>query len=95
MLKLKVDSETESVVIPIIREMITIGRKEGNAIRLTEKNVSRRHAKLIKFDKKVYIEDVGSSYGTFVNGDRIKGRTELRMGDMIRIGDYNLTLKDS
>ena len=40
------DDEGKTTVVPLIRDEITIGRKEGNTIRLTERNVSRRHAKL-------------------------------------------------
>ncbi|MCA9520862.1 MAG: FHA domain-containing protein [Myxococcales bacterium] len=92
MFQLQIQNDGESVVVPVIRDSLTIGRKEGNAIRLTEKNVSRRHAKLIKYNGKVYVEDIGSSYGTRVNGERIKGRTELQSGDVVSIGDYRLIL---
>ena len=40
------DDEGKTTVVPLIRDEITIGRKEGNTIRLTERNVSRRHARI-------------------------------------------------
>ena len=45
------DDEGKTTVVPLIRDEITIGRKEGNTIRLTERNVSRRHAKLVKQER--------------------------------------------
>ena len=50
------DDEGKTTVVPLIRDEITIGRKEGNTIRLTERNVSRRHAKLVKQNGSIFIE---------------------------------------
>ena len=87
------DDEGKTTVVPLIRDEITIGRKEGNTIRLTERNVSRRHAKLLKSNGSVYIEDLTSYNGIKVNGDRIAGRAPVNEGDRIQIGDYQLALK--
>src|SRR4051812_33018855 len=87
------DDEGKTTVVPLIRDEITIGRKEGNTIRLTERNVSRRHAKLVKSNGTVFIEDLSSYNGIKVNGDRIAGRAPVNEGDRIQIGDYQLALK--
>src|SRR5437588_9697855 len=87
------DDEGKTTVVPLIRDEITIGRKEGNTIRLTERNVSRRHAKLLKSNGTVFIEDLSSYNGIKVNGDRIAGRAPVNEGDRIQIGDYQLALK--
>ncbi|MDB4969122.1 MAG: hypothetical protein JWN44_4811 [Myxococcales bacterium] len=87
------DDEGKTTVVPLIRDEITIGRKEGNTIRLTERNVSRRHAKLLKSNGSVFIEDLTSYNGIKVNGDRIAGRAPVNEGDRIQIGDYQLALK--
>src|SRR5262245_40602884 len=87
------DDEGKTTVVPLIRDEITIGRKEGNTIRLTERNVSRRHAKLTKQNGSVFIEDLGSYNGIRVNGNRIAGRIAVVEGDRIQIGDYLLALK--
>ncbi len=87
------DDEGKTTVVPLIRDEITIGRKEGNTIRLTERNVSRRHAKLSKANGTVFIEDLSSYNGIKVNGDRIAGRAPIHEGDRIQIGDYQLALK--
>src|SRR5262249_46568732 len=87
------DDEGKTTVVPLIRDEITIGRKEGNTIRLTERNVSRKHAKLLKQNGAVYIEDLTSYNGIRVNGDRISGRSVVNEGDRVQIGDYQLALK--
>src|SRR5215472_8948880 len=87
------DDEGKTTIVPLIRDEITIGRKEGNTIRLTERNVSRRHAKLLKQNGTVFIEDLTSYNGIKVNGDRIAGRAPVNEGDRIQIGDYQLALK--
>src|ERR1700745_3742770 len=87
------DDEGKPTFVPLIRDEITIGRKEGNTIRLTERNVSRRHAKLLKQNGSVFIEDLTSYNGIKVNGDRIAGRAPVNEGDRIQIGDYQLALK--
>src|SRR3982751_3267446 len=87
------DDEGKTTVVPLIRDEITIGRKEGNTIRLTERNVSRRHAKLLKSNGTVFIEDLTSYNGIKVNGDRIAGRAPVNEGDRVQIGDYQLALK--
>ena len=89
------DDEGRSTVVPLerlVREEVTIGRKEGNSIRLTERNVSRQHAKLVRRDSDVYIED-NSRYGTRINGRRIVEPTALGNGDILLIGDYQLAFE--
>ena len=89
------DDEGRKTVVPIVREEmeITIGRQEGNTIRLTERNVSRKHAKLTRKGGSVFVEDVGSYNGIKVNGDKIQGRFQVREGDLIQIGDYDLAVQ--
>jgi ABC transport system ATP-binding/permease protein len=87
------DDEGRKTVVPFVRDEISIGRKDGNTIRLTERNVSRRHARLTRGNGHVFVEDLGSYNGVRVNGDRIEGRSEIREGDLIEIGDYNLAIQ--
>ena len=87
------DDEGKTTVVPLIRDEITIGRKEGNTIRLTERNVSRRHAKLTKQNGAIFIEDLASYNGIKVNGNKVGGRVAVTEGDRIQIGDYVLGLK--
>ena len=87
------DDEGKTTVVPLIRDEITIGRKEGNTIRLTERNVSRRHARILRNNGEVQIEDLGSYNGIRVNNARIAERVALRVSDQVQIGDYKLYLK--
>jgi ABC transport system ATP-binding/permease protein len=87
------DDEGKTTVVPLIRDEITIGRKEGNTIRLTERNVSRRHARIVRANGAVAIEDLGSYNGVRVNGTRIAQRTSLSVSDRVQIGDYLIELK--
>ncbi len=87
------DDEGKTTVVPLIREELTIGRQEGNTIRLTERNVSRRHAKLLRGGEEIIIEDLDSYNGVRVNGSRIQGRAEIKEADRVQIGDYLIEVK--
>src|SRR5262244_3290850 len=87
------DDEGKTIVVPLIRDEFTIGRKEGNTIRLTERNVSRKHARIVKANGSVVVEDLDSYNGVKVNGTRIQGRVAVNESDRIQIGDYLLELK--
>ena len=87
------DDEGKTTVVPLIRDEITIGRKEGNTIRLTERNISRKHARIVKSNGAVVVEDLDSYNGVKVNGTRIQGRVAVNESDRIQIGDYLLELK--
>ena len=81
------DDEGHTTVVPLVKDEITIGRKEGNTIRLTERNVSRHHARLIRSNGTVFIEDLDSYNGVKVNGGKISARTTIREGDLVEIMD--------
>ncbi|GAB5540272.1 MAG: FHA domain-containing protein [Sandaracinaceae bacterium] len=87
------DDEGKQTVVPLVRDEITIGRKEGNTIRLTERNVSRRHARVRKANGSFVIEDLHSYNGVKLNGQKIGAETKLEPGDQIGIGDYQLALQ--
>ncbi len=88
------DDEGSTTVVPLGTEAITIGRQQGNTIQLTEKNVSRRHARLFPDAEKWVIEDLGSYNGVKVNGRAVDGRVLLNEGDVVQIGDYHLALTE-
>lgn len=70
----------------LIKSEIVIGRDEGVDIVIATPAVSRRHARLMMENNGYIIEDLGSSNGTFVNGDRLIGRRALNHRDQIRLG---------
>ena len=67
------------------REII-IGRSSDLDMVLVEDMVSRRHAKITSTEADVFIQDLGSTNGTFVNGEKISGRARLSEGDRILVG---------
>lgn len=69
---------------------LTIGREAGNAIRLEDSEVSRRHAEIRRVGDTYVVGDLKSSNGTFVNDRKVK-RAELASGDRIRVGRTVLT----
>ncbi|RYF17771.1 MAG: FHA domain-containing protein [Comamonadaceae bacterium] len=73
------------------KDRTTLGRKPGNDIVLDTLVVSGQHC---AFDLEgvadVYVEDLGSTNGTYVNDRMVKGRTRLRDGDVLAIGPYRI-----
>jgi hypothetical protein len=63
-----------------------LGRASEADVMLADPSVSRLHAEVVAGDTEVVIRDLGSSNGTFVNGDRLTATTELRNGDEVRAG---------
>jgi predicted component of type VI protein secretion system len=93
-MKLVIEDEagTRSIV-PFTGDAIVVGRAaEGVTFRLGDRNVSRRHARFVRQNGSVFVEDLGSLTGTRVNGERIAGRRKLRAGDLVQIGEYDLAV---
>lgn len=67
----------------IQREML-IGREVDCTVVLRSLNISRYHAKILVAPNSIYVEDLSSSNGTFVNGRRVHSRTPVGVGDQIR-----------
>ncbi len=76
--------------VPIGRQM-TIGRGSGNDLVLNALFASRRHAQVWQQGDRVIIEDLTSTNGTFVNGQRLDRPRFLNHNDVILIGDGHLT----
>lgn len=70
---------------PLDKLQVTIGRGPDNDIVCDMDNVSRSHAKVFTSQSGVFVEDQGSTNGTFVNDNEVK-REKLRTGDIIKIG---------
>lgn len=74
---------------PLDRETLTIGRKTDNDIHIDNLAVSGNHAKILTILNDSFIEDLDSTNGTYINGEKII-RHALRNGEIIAIGKHEL-----
>jgi ABC transport system ATP-binding/permease protein len=88
------DDQANRTVVPLARDEYLIGRGEDNTVRLTERNISRRHARIAREAERWVVFDAGSYNGCYVNGARVSHRQELQHGDLVQLGDYRLELVD-
>ena len=72
------------------KEVTTLGRKSANDICIDNLAVSGSHAKILAFGKDCFLEDLESTNGTYVNGDRVTKHI-LKHGDKIAIGKHQLS----
>lgn len=86
------DDQGQATVVQLVRSEYSVGRTDENTIRLTERNISRRHARLIKQGAAWFLDDLGSYNGCFVNGIRVVDHQPVNVGDLIQLGDYRLEL---
>src|SRR5689334_10862833 len=63
-----------------------IGRGRKSDVALYDEGVSRAHAKILAQGEEVWVEDLDSRNGTFVNGEKVAGRVRLADGDKIQVG---------
>lgn len=75
------------------RAPLLIGRGNDAAIRLDDDYVSTRHARVAASDDQWFVEDLGSTNGTYVGGVRITQPTTLTLGMQVRIGKTILELR--
>jgi hypothetical protein len=87
------DDEGRRREVPLDRDEITIGRSVDNVVQLPERNVSRLHARLLRRNGELLLEDLRSANGTRVNGVRIQEAVQLQSGDVVGIGDYGVALR--
>src|SRR4030095_3680198 len=68
-------------------DQITIGRDSVNEVVINDAEISRRHARLTFQGGKYVLEDLGSTNGTFVNGQRLAGPRVLKPGEVVSFGE--------
>ena len=76
-----------------LQGQLDAGRAETCAIVLDDPSVSRRHAMFVAEGPLATVEDLGSSHGTWIHGQRIEGALPLRDGMRIRLGDSQLRVE--
>jgi len=80
----------------VVSDELVIGRAADGDGRLREDlELSRRHARIARdHSGQLTVEDLGSANGTFVNGERVRGRRVLVVGDSVRVGSTTLRVTD-
>jgi pSer/pThr/pTyr-binding forkhead associated (FHA) protein len=73
-------------------DVTTVGRHPESDVFLDDITVSRHHAKFVRVAGALYLEDLGSLNGTYINRTLIDGRAQVRAGDEIQIGKYRATI---
>jgi hypothetical protein len=65
----------------------TMGRSDGAEIRVDDPFASSAHARIFSRGEYMYLEDMGSTNGTYLNGRQVRSTERLKPADVIRIGD--------
>lgn len=79
-------------VLTLDREVTTIGSVQGNTVLLQDTGVSRKHVGIRKLGDEWELADLGSTNGTFVNGEKV-ARRKLEVGDVIRVGTSEMMFR--
>ena len=72
---------------------LVIGRSEACNIHIHHASVSRAHVRLTVGERGMDVEDLGSANGSFVDGQRVKGRMPLAVGSMLKVGSVRLVVR--
>lgn len=87
--------KNEGAVIAINKPQFIIGRLPECNLRIESKALSRRHAQINVNDGSVTVKDLGSTNGTFVDGQKITEEVELKNGQTLRVGPLETTVQIS
>lgn len=79
--------------IVLTQPILTIGREEGDVVLGGDTAASRLHAQVSIENGRVFVEDLGSTNGTWVNQHRVGRRVELHRGDWLQIGETSFQLR--
>jgi hypothetical protein len=72
----------------------TLGRSDGAAIRVDDAFASSAHARIFPRGEYMYLEDMGSTNGTYLNGRQLRKAEQLKPADKIRIGDSEYSYRE-
>jgi pSer/pThr/pTyr-binding forkhead associated (FHA) protein len=76
-----------------LQEPLQVGRADACQIKLGDTYISQFHARLFPRDGNWYVEDLGSTNGTYLNQRKLTGPSEVHAGDVVRLGKTTLELK--
>lgn len=86
---------TPGMVFPLEGDQLLIGRDATNGIAINDAEISRKHSRLTFQGGKYVIEDLGSTNGTFINGQRLAGPVVLKPGDVVSLGEQIVLMYDA
>jgi hypothetical protein len=87
--------DLDGTTYPLDKPAVSIGRSAENDIRLADLKVSSRHAVIRQEGGRFILEDLGSTNGTFVNGEQVAAPRLIGQGDRIQIGETVLVMKET
>lgn len=90
-LRLVAPPELKGRTYPLAEEM-TIGRAAGCQVTIDDTYASQLHARVFQRDGQVFVEDIGSTNGTYLNRKKVTGPMVLQRGDQLQIGNTILEL---
>jgi pSer/pThr/pTyr-binding forkhead associated (FHA) protein len=88
-----VDGPSSGFSVSLDDVPILIGRGTDATIRLDDDYVSTRHARIGRSDDTWYVEDLGSTNGTYIGTHRLTQATAIQLGTRVRVGKTTLELK--
>ena len=86
---------TPGVTFPLEGDQLIIGRDLSNGVAINDAEISRKHSRLSFQGGKYVLEDLGSTNGTFVNGQRLAGPVVLKPGDVVSLGEQIVLMYDA
>jgi pSer/pThr/pTyr-binding forkhead associated (FHA) protein len=69
-----------------LADEVTVGRAPGCGVSIPDISVSQLHARVFRQDGRLYVEDLGSTNGTWLNRIRVGGAVPLKRGDRVQVG---------
>lgn len=85
------DGDLAGTTFPVESEAV-LGRVDAD-VTIADAQISRRHLKIYPGDGYVEVEDLGSTNGSWLNGQRLQGRMRMGPGDSLRVGETTLELE--
>jgi pSer/pThr/pTyr-binding forkhead associated (FHA) protein len=93
-LRLVVEQGRRRRVLPLSQRVVTLGRSRRSTVRLAAGPVSRSHCRLYRVKPGfVVAEDLHSTNGTRLNGDRLTGLQAVRPGDRLKVGPFHFVVE--
>jgi FHA domain len=71
----------------------TIGRVEDNVFQIAEPSVSSHHCEVLLRGSDVFVHDLNSTNGTFINGEKVSNESALKIGQILRLGQVEMRLE--